>query len=389
MDSSATDPRPTEPGRLTPVELAAGDLLLRAWRESDADDVWRACQDPEIQRWTTVPSPYTRDDAVAWVSASREHWACGAPTFACVDAATGQLLGSFGLDGLDDEGGPMVGYWVAASARGRGVAVRGVRRLSQWAFADLGVDRLRWAAYDGNIASRAVAERVGFVLEGKLRLGLLQRGERRDAWIGSIMAPDLERQLPESPTSRSVPTRVPGWPLAPVELRTDRLLLRAFRDADAASLLAYARDPLVMAWDREDTPDLDAALLRARRRADWSSGGLAAWAIATIDDTDVLGGIVLADVDADSMSAEVGYGLLAHARGHGYTAEALRRVTEWAFNETALERITLQHAVENPASCAVATAAGYALEGTMRRATRFGDGELHDEHLHARLRSDS
>ncbi len=167
-----------------------------------------------------------------------------------------------------------------------------------------------------------------------------------------------------------------------------RLLLRGFRDEDAPALLAYARDPEVVAWDHEHTPDLDAAVARARNRADWSSGRLAAWAIADLGDHEVLGGIVLSDVDAVALSAEVGYGLMPDARGHRYTAEALQRVTEWAFTETGLHRIELRHAIGNPASCAVARTAGYEIEGTMRQSYRFGDGQLHDEHLHARLRTD-
>jgi len=364
-----------------PVELRVDDLLLRPWRGSDVEAVWKACQDPDIQRWTTVPSPYTRADAEWWVGGSAEHWASGQATFACVDAGSGRLLGSFGLHGVGDEGGPMIGYWVAGDARGRDIATRGVRRVVEWAFSDLQLPRIRWAAFVGNYASRAVAERAGFVLEGTVRQGLNQRGERRDAWIGSMLPTDLERGPPE-------PARVGGWPLSPVELHTSRLLLRAFRDDDAQSILDYARDPAVRAWDREDTPNMEAALRRARNRRDWASGTLAAWVIATLDDSDVLGGMVLADVDADSLSAEVGYGLLPHAWGNGYGAEALNGVSAWAFSSTTLERITLCHAVENPASCAVASAASYSLEGTMRRSTRFGDGALHDEHLHARLRPD-
>ena len=182
--------------------------------------------------------------------------------------------------------------------------------------------------------------------------------------------------------------RVPGLPYEPVALRTERLLLRPFRDDDAQSLVDYARDPEVIAWDIEHTPDLAAGITRARNRADWSAGTHTAWAIATPDDSDVLGGIVLSDIDPVALSAEAGYGLLPHARGAGVAAEALQRVTAWAFDQTALNRISLRHAVGNAASCAVARAAGYSLEGTMRQSYRFGDGELHDEHLHARLRGD-
>jgi hypothetical protein len=48
-------------GRVKPVEITADGLLLRPWQTDDADVVFRARQDPEIQRWTTVPSPYLVD----------------------------------------------------------------------------------------------------------------------------------------------------------------------------------------------------------------------------------------------------------------------------------------------------------------------------------------
>jgi RimJ/RimL family protein N-acetyltransferase len=368
-----------------PVELLAGDLLLRPFRPEDAGAVFDACQDPEIQRWTTVPMPYTRADAEEFVGACTELWAAGNPTFACVDAPTGRLLGACDLQSCDAEEGPMVGFWVAPEARGRGVAVRAVRRVTEWAFDDLSLPRIRWAAYVGNVPSRRVADRAGFVMEGTCRRALEQRGQRHDGWFASLLPEDL---TPAEDGPAPPRHRVPDWPYAPVALRTERLLLRGFRDDDAPSLLAYAQDPAVLAWDQEHTPDLEAAITRARNRADWSSGALAAWAIADLDDREVLGGIVLSDVDAVALSAEVGYGLMPDARGCGYTAEALRRISEWAFTETGLNRIELRHAVGNAASCAVARAAGYELEGTMRQSYRFGDGELHDEHLHARLRTD-
>ena len=42
-------------------------VTLRPWREEDAPDVARICQDPEIPRWTNVPSPYSEEDARAFI----------------------------------------------------------------------------------------------------------------------------------------------------------------------------------------------------------------------------------------------------------------------------------------------------------------------------------
>ena len=62
-----------------------------------------------------------------------------------------------------------VGYWLLPSARGRGIATRAVRLLSDWAARDLGVPNLRLTTEPGNERSRRVAERSGFRQIGLLR----------------------------------------------------------------------------------------------------------------------------------------------------------------------------------------------------------------------------
>src|SRR4051794_26316982 len=44
-----------------PLETAR--LVLRPWQEDDIPALHKICQDPDIQRWTTVPSPYAMSDA--------------------------------------------------------------------------------------------------------------------------------------------------------------------------------------------------------------------------------------------------------------------------------------------------------------------------------------
>ena len=43
--------------------IAAGAITLRPWEPADVSFVYDACQDPEIQRWTNLPSPFTASDA--------------------------------------------------------------------------------------------------------------------------------------------------------------------------------------------------------------------------------------------------------------------------------------------------------------------------------------
>ena len=45
-------------------------LELRAWRQDDIDAMTESCNDPDVQRWTRVPKPYTRDHAAEFVATS-------------------------------------------------------------------------------------------------------------------------------------------------------------------------------------------------------------------------------------------------------------------------------------------------------------------------------
>jgi RimJ/RimL family protein N-acetyltransferase len=168
--------------------LRDGDLVLRPKRRSDVDAITAACQDPEIPRWTLVPSPYTRADAEAYLAGSADEAAAGkAVNLLAVDARDGRLLGSFGLMELDREPGyGEIGYWVAAEARGRGVATRAVRLLADWAREELGLTRIDVLPHRDNAASRRVAEKAGFTDTGELvaspRGGIEQRVYAVYAW---------------------------------------------------------------------------------------------------------------------------------------------------------------------------------------------------------------
>lgn len=145
--------------------LAGDGVLLRPWADSDADDVYRACQDPAIQRFTTVPVPYLREHAEVFVGPfQQKNWAerRGA-SFAVTDPSSGELLGACSLVGLDlDHLRSGAGYWTAPHARGRGVTARALRRPADWALLELGLHEVVVEVEEGNPASKRLAERAGF-----------------------------------------------------------------------------------------------------------------------------------------------------------------------------------------------------------------------------------
>ncbi|MEU9980008.1 GNAT family N-acetyltransferase [Streptomyces sp. NPDC050856] len=182
---------------MEPITLTTDRLLLRAYTPADADEVHRACQDPDIQRWIPVPVPYERQDAEEFVGRTvPEGWRTDtAYAFSVRPRAGGPLLGAINLHN-PRAGGWEIGFYTVAEHRGRGYAVESARAAAHWAFTSLGCTRLEWRAGVGNTGSRAVAEKAGFTIEGTLRAADAFRGTVRDCWVGSLLPSDLGRPSP-------------------------------------------------------------------------------------------------------------------------------------------------------------------------------------------------
>lgn len=108
------------------------------------------------------------------------------------------------------------------------------------------------------------------------------------------------------------------------------------------------------------------------------------WAI-TITGVAV-GGVGLSAIERRHGTAWAFYWLTSKARGRGYAARALATVADEAFKD-GLFRLELGHRINNPASCTVATRAGFIAEGLERQKLQYGT-ERFDVESHARLRTD-
>src|SRR6266568_1875673 len=166
------EPREKAPTPLPTTPLETERLRLRPWTDADVPEILKICQDPAVQRWTTVPSPYLLNDAEWYV---REYapkgFATGdEATFGIFVKETGEVAGAIGL--MDLTGNPVVktgeiGFWANPQTRGRGYLTEAVREVVRWGFEELAVRRIIWQAYDGNAASRRVAEKAGFTIVGR------------------------------------------------------------------------------------------------------------------------------------------------------------------------------------------------------------------------------
>jgi RimJ/RimL family protein N-acetyltransferase len=146
--------------------------------------------DPDTLRWTRIPEPPPRDFGHDWASRYEAGRADGTKEgFAALDDE-GTLLGLALVPSIDrEEGDAELGYMVAPSARGRGVATQILRELTAWAFAQ-GIQRCELVISAGNTASERVAERAGYVLEGTRRSTHLKQGKREDVTVWSRLPSD-------------------------------------------------------------------------------------------------------------------------------------------------------------------------------------------------------
>lgn len=179
-------------------------------------------------------------------------------------------------------------------------------------------------------------------------------------------------------------------PRSPVPLVVGPYLLDAARATDLDAVEAAFLDPGVAMWNpgprRSGLSVRDRAKLWIADRATWTDEH-ASWVVRDLDGA-LIGQVSLHQIDPHNAAAEVGYWLTPAGRGRGVATASLSAAARYAFDVLELVRVELFHAVENEASCRVATRAGFLLEGTARQSFVYGDGLRHDEHLHARLATD-
>ena len=192
--------RPRTPWLDVP-RIAGSDVVLRELRADDVARVVEGCSDERTSYWLThMPSPYTTDDALAWMERNRELRATGkGASWAVGDPESDRLLGIVTVFDISPDGDAEVGYWTHPDARGRGLTSEACGLLVRHCLVPaedggLGLRRLRALAADGNTGSSRVLKANGFVETGRLRQEHRMRdGSYVDMVYFDLLASDLSR----------------------------------------------------------------------------------------------------------------------------------------------------------------------------------------------------
>lgn len=142
-------------------------LILRPWRESDAEDLYRYASSPEVgpvAGWPVHTSVENSREIIRTVLIAPE-------SYAVVDKESGRPVGSIAISvgdrsniGLPDTEGE-IGYWIGVPYWGRGLIPEAVEAMLDRAFGELGLEKVWCGYFEGNVKSKRVQEKCGFVYQ--------------------------------------------------------------------------------------------------------------------------------------------------------------------------------------------------------------------------------
>lgn len=169
------------------------ELMLQSFQKQDSIRLYQLIEEnrDHLRKWLPwVDHLRTRNHAESIISHWHQQFAEGNALNLGV-IYRGKLVGSIGLHQIDWQNKfTSVGYFLAKKAEGRGMMTRIVRAMLQYIFIDLGLNRVEIRCGVNNKKSRAIPERLGFVLEGRIREGENLSGNFHDLFLYSMLAHD-------------------------------------------------------------------------------------------------------------------------------------------------------------------------------------------------------
>ncbi|MYT69405.1 GNAT family N-acetyltransferase [Streptomyces sp. cg28] len=186
------------------ISISTERLVLRALDEDDVPALAEMMNDELVAAWTSVPQPFTEDDARTWIReyAPRERTAGTGLVLAVTEFLTQRLVGVIRLTGTDwHVRATELSYIVAPWARGEGYASEAALATAQWLFRDQALERIELRTAADNTAAQQVAQKIGCISEGVLRGACIARTRTEDGtWadvrtdfiVWSLLPEDIE-----------------------------------------------------------------------------------------------------------------------------------------------------------------------------------------------------
>ncbi|WP_306394288.1 GNAT family N-acetyltransferase [Telluria beijingensis] len=170
-------------------DLSTERLRLRTLRADDAPDLLALYADPEVMRHWIHPPWTALAQAQAAINEAGRDLASGAALHLAIIAGPGdRLAGSCALyDIAHEHRRATLGYLLAETYWGQGLAREALGLLLGHGFATLGLERIEAEVTPHNLASQSVLARLGFRREGRLHARWRVGGATRDVDLWALL----------------------------------------------------------------------------------------------------------------------------------------------------------------------------------------------------------
>ena len=129
---------------------------IRDITPTDASWIFDACQDEQIQYWTTVPKPYLMEHATSFTANALNEYKIW-----IIENEQNKPVGVISIHTVNEDSVAEIGYWVAPWGRGMGATKDAIKSLAEYAKTQSDIKSIQATISDLNIASQKVAIAAG------------------------------------------------------------------------------------------------------------------------------------------------------------------------------------------------------------------------------------
>lgn len=177
------------------MKIEGTQVNLRKVTKADAESICQNARDSEISRYTFIPHPYKREDALQFIKFSQQQMKKAKEYHLGIELkATGRIIGMIGMMKISQKHRRAeVGYWLGKRYWGRGHAREALRLMLRFGFEELKLARITAGVMHPNHVSARMLERAGFTLEGRLRKSYMQHGRWLDELRYGILKAEFKK----------------------------------------------------------------------------------------------------------------------------------------------------------------------------------------------------
>jgi RimJ/RimL family protein N-acetyltransferase len=129
---------------------------IRDITPTDASWIFDACQDEQIQYWTTVPKPYLMEHATSFTANALNEYKIW-----IIENEQNKPVGVISIHTVNEDSVAEIGYWVAPWGRGMGATKDAIKSLAEYAKTQPDIKSIQATISDLNIVSQKVAIAAG------------------------------------------------------------------------------------------------------------------------------------------------------------------------------------------------------------------------------------